>query len=215
MTGSASRLVADLGPEAVRIIAETFALLVTGQMRETKGAEDGDDAVSHYLKVVSEKTACLIAAAGRFGGTFSGASQVLREDWIPLWVRPQADPESGNAALIEAGGLALTAEAAMVDPTALPTPPRTGSGVMGVPDAVPTAGADTLYEAFLTQAVVLCGERARTAAELATALGLVHEQLELWLSCAVAEGRLRSRPDSVLFELPRSSLGQLTLFDDA
>ena len=62
-----------LGPDAVRIIAETFAQLVTGQMRETKGANDGDDAVSHYLKVVSEKTACLIAASGRFGATFSGA----------------------------------------------------------------------------------------------------------------------------------------------
>jgi len=71
---TASRLVADLGPEAVRIIAETFALLVTGQMRETKGSGVDDDAVSHYLKVVSEKTACLIAAAGRFGGTFSGAN---------------------------------------------------------------------------------------------------------------------------------------------
>ena len=33
----ASRLVADLGPDAVRIIAETFAELVTGQMRETRG----------------------------------------------------------------------------------------------------------------------------------------------------------------------------------
>ena len=43
-------------------------------MRETKGSGDDDDAVSHYLKVVSEKTACLIAAAGRFGGTFSGAN---------------------------------------------------------------------------------------------------------------------------------------------
>ena len=71
---TASRLVAQLGPDAVRIIAETFALLVTGQMRETKGAPPGDDAVSHYLKVIAEKTACLIAAAGRFGGTYSGAS---------------------------------------------------------------------------------------------------------------------------------------------
>jgi heptaprenyl diphosphate synthase len=71
---TASRLVAELGPDAVRIIAETFALLVTGQMRETKGAPAGDDAVSHYLKVIAVKTACLIAAAGRFGGTYSGAS---------------------------------------------------------------------------------------------------------------------------------------------
>jgi heptaprenyl diphosphate synthase len=71
---TASRLVAQLGPDAVRIIAETFALLVTGQMRETKGTPPGDDAVSHYLKVIDEKTACLIAAAGRFGGTYSGAT---------------------------------------------------------------------------------------------------------------------------------------------
>ena len=37
----ASRLVAGLGPEAVRIIAETFAELVTGQIRETAGPRAG------------------------------------------------------------------------------------------------------------------------------------------------------------------------------
>ena len=62
-----------LGPEAVRIIADTFAQLVTGQMRETRGAAENVDSVEHYLKVVYEKTACLIAASGRFGATFSGA----------------------------------------------------------------------------------------------------------------------------------------------
>jgi heptaprenyl diphosphate synthase len=71
---TASRLVSQLGPDAVRIIAETFALLVTGQMRETKGTADADDAVAHYLKVVAEKTACLIAVSGQFGGTFAGAN---------------------------------------------------------------------------------------------------------------------------------------------
>jgi len=70
---TASRLVSRLGPEAVRIIADTFALLVTGQMRETRGVADHVDEVEHYLKVVHEKTACLIAASGRFGATFSGA----------------------------------------------------------------------------------------------------------------------------------------------
>ncbi len=70
---TASRLVSRLGPEAVRIIADTFALLVTGQMRETRGTADHVDSVDHYLKVVYEKTACLISASGRFGATFSGA----------------------------------------------------------------------------------------------------------------------------------------------
>ncbi|WP_305092466.1 polyprenyl synthetase family protein [Prescottella sp. R16] len=69
----ASRLVSTLGPEAVRIIAETFAELVTGQMRETIGARVTQDPIEHYLKVVWEKTGSLIAASGRFGGTFSGA----------------------------------------------------------------------------------------------------------------------------------------------
>jgi heptaprenyl diphosphate synthase len=70
---TASRLVSRLGPDAVRLIAETFAQLVTGQMREGRGAADGVDPLEHYLKVVYEKTACLISAAGRFGATFSGA----------------------------------------------------------------------------------------------------------------------------------------------
>jgi heptaprenyl diphosphate synthase len=70
---TASRLVSRLGPEAVLVIADTFAQLVTGQMRETRGATEGVDPIDHYLKVVYEKTACLIAASGRFGATFSGA----------------------------------------------------------------------------------------------------------------------------------------------
>lgn len=70
---TASRLVSQLGPDAVLVIADTFAELVTGQMRETRGLVEGADEVEHYLKVVYEKTACLIAASGRFGATFSGA----------------------------------------------------------------------------------------------------------------------------------------------
>jgi heptaprenyl diphosphate synthase len=68
----ASRLVADLGPEAVRIIADTFAELVTGQMRETRGPRAGEDPVKHYLTVVAEKTGSLIATAARYGAMFAG-----------------------------------------------------------------------------------------------------------------------------------------------
>jgi heptaprenyl diphosphate synthase len=70
----ASRLVAELGPDAVRIVAETFAELVTGQMRETRGAGESADPVDHYLQVIDEKTGSLIATSGRYGGMFSGAA---------------------------------------------------------------------------------------------------------------------------------------------
>jgi len=69
----ASRLVADLGSDAARIIAETMGELVTGQMRETVGPRGDQDPVEHYLSVVAQKTGSLIATAGRYGGMLSGA----------------------------------------------------------------------------------------------------------------------------------------------
>ncbi|WP_028661675.1 polyprenyl synthetase family protein [Saccharomonospora saliphila] len=73
----ASRLVADLGTDAARIIAETFGELVTGQMRETVGPVGDEDPVAHYLSVIAQKTGSLIATAGRFGGMLSGAPQEI------------------------------------------------------------------------------------------------------------------------------------------
>jgi heptaprenyl diphosphate synthase len=70
----ASRLVAGLGPEAVRIVAETFAELVTGQTRETVGPAAGQDPIEHHLQVLNEKTAALIDTCGRYAGMFSGAT---------------------------------------------------------------------------------------------------------------------------------------------
>jgi heptaprenyl diphosphate synthase len=70
----ASRLVSDLGTDAARIIAETFAELVTGQMRETIGPSPEDDPIDHYLSVIRQKTGSLISTAGRFGGMCSGAA---------------------------------------------------------------------------------------------------------------------------------------------
>ncbi len=70
----ASDLLADLGPEAVRLQARTFERLVIGQITETQGSTEGLSALDHYLKVVSDKTGSLIATAARFGGMLSGAT---------------------------------------------------------------------------------------------------------------------------------------------
>lgn len=75
----ASELLADLGPEAVRIQAHTFGRLVVGQIKETLGPSDGDDPVEHYLAVVADKTGSLIATSGRFGAMMAGASQDIVE----------------------------------------------------------------------------------------------------------------------------------------
>jgi heptaprenyl diphosphate synthase len=69
----ASKILADLGPEAVRIQAETFCRLVSGQVAETIGPAPDQDALEHYMSVVTDKTASLIATAGQFGAMFAGA----------------------------------------------------------------------------------------------------------------------------------------------
>lgn len=69
----ASDILADLGPEAVRIQARTFERLCTGQIRETVGPEDGMDPVKHHIQVLADKTGSLIATSGQFGAMMAGA----------------------------------------------------------------------------------------------------------------------------------------------
>jgi heptaprenyl diphosphate synthase len=75
----ASQILAELGAEAIRIQAATFTRLVSGQIAETLGPAPGQDPLAHYLRVVEDKTASLIATAGRFGAMFSRAPPGLVE----------------------------------------------------------------------------------------------------------------------------------------
>ena len=72
----ASRIVADLGPQAVRIQAEAFERLVLGQLHETLGPREDEDPIEHYLQVLADKTGSLIAAAAHYG-TIQESGQVV------------------------------------------------------------------------------------------------------------------------------------------
>lgn len=73
----ASQVLADLGPEAVRLQADAFERLVTGQILETAGPGPEDDPLRHYLDVIAGKTGSLVAVSCRFGALMSGA-----EPWM-------------------------------------------------------------------------------------------------------------------------------------
>ena len=73
----ASHILADLGPEAVRVQAEAFERLVTGQILETAGPADGRDPVEHYLDVLGGKTGSLVAVSCRFGAMMSGTDETV------------------------------------------------------------------------------------------------------------------------------------------
>ena len=75
----ASMLLADLGPEAVRLQAATFERLVTGQINECLAPDPDETAIDHYLRVLEDKTGSLIATSARFGALLSGAGPTVVE----------------------------------------------------------------------------------------------------------------------------------------
>ena len=70
-----SQILAELGPEAVKLQADTFERLVIGQILETQGPGSGADPLEHYLQVVADKTGSLIATSLRFGAMFAGCTK--------------------------------------------------------------------------------------------------------------------------------------------
>lgn len=77
--GTASDIVADLGPEAVKIQAQTFVRLCSGQIRDDRPCPPGTDPVDYHLGVLADKTGVLIATAARYGAMFGGCDAATVE----------------------------------------------------------------------------------------------------------------------------------------
>src|SRR5690606_2204110 len=71
----ASALSARIGTDAVLAHSETFERLCLGQLHETVGPKPGDDPFDHYISVLADKTASLLALAGQLGASLSGAPE--------------------------------------------------------------------------------------------------------------------------------------------
>ncbi|CAN5377476.1 polyprenyl synthetase family protein [soil metagenome] len=77
--GTASSVIADLGPEAVKIQAATFVRLCSGQIRDERAPAPDADPIEHYLSVLADKTGSLIATSARYGAMFGGADAQASE----------------------------------------------------------------------------------------------------------------------------------------
>ncbi|MGI8948831.1 MAG: polyprenyl synthetase family protein [Ornithinimicrobium sp.] len=76
--GTASAVIAELGPEAVKVQARTFVRLCAGQIRDERGPASGVDPVEEYLAVLADKTGSLISTAAWYGATFGGCDDATR-----------------------------------------------------------------------------------------------------------------------------------------
>lgn len=55
-----------------------------------------------YIYCLAESS--LVIHSGTSGGTLNGAEENLRNNWVPLWVKPTADKASANGLLVSKGG---------------------------------------------------------------------------------------------------------------
>ena len=55
-----------------------------------------------YIYCLSD--AAFVVHSGKKGGTWQGAQENLKKNWVPLWVRPTADGNAGNADIVRDGG---------------------------------------------------------------------------------------------------------------
>lgn len=143
------------------------------------------------------------------GGTWSGANENLKKQWVPLWVKRTAEEGSGNEKIFEAGARWAPNNVDDIDINDLiKSEWKTEAfkpGLFNEPASVGEEGgksyeanqADEFYELFLTKVHIHCKDDAKTPKELAATLSLHSTQLKTWLKRATEEGKLirKSRPD--------------------
>jgi Polyprenyl synthetase len=73
----ASRLVLDLGTDAMEILCDGMARMAEGQLRASAGPASGEDPFDHYRSVVAARNGGLLAAAARLGGLVGGVDAAI------------------------------------------------------------------------------------------------------------------------------------------
>lgn len=159
------------------------------------------------------------------GGTWAGATENLREGWVPLLVRP--DPSTpGNAELLRKGARAFDYDFASgdrlrdwldgaVDGERQPAelfPPKAAVQEQPAPyePAPPVVEEKApeldLYGEFLRRLVVLIRETPMSQKDIAKGLGLEAGQAKVWVQKAVNDGAIETKGKSKKYQLPQRRL---------
>ncbi len=140
------------------------------------------------------------------GGTWTGAVENLKNGWVPLGVKPDSPPGSGNVELVGKGARRfepgpfsqLMADAPPAGPLFgkepepfAPEPPGHGTLAEAAPPPFgePLQADDGLYVLFVARTAALTAEKPVGMQHIAECLGLKKPQVEDWLQRALNEGR--------------------------
>ena len=138
----------------------------------------------------------VVTTAKERGGTWNGAVENLKHSWVPLWVKEDADPESGNAALVSRGARWLSPGVALGD-LVVPREPQipqlayASAGPRAERTEPPTViDRLTFYEIFVRRLESLTAKGPVSMDDLLRQMDIGKPQIDDWIKRAEAEGRV-------------------------
>ena len=146
--------------------------------------------------------AVVISSAPNKGGTWNGAIEDLKAQWVPLWVRQSTEEKSGNAELIERGGRRLPDDLSslsnLFDDSSVNGPPAVAElSEPPIMEESPTAAKQSaipkelgLYELFFHRFGELASSTLLSPAEISEQLKIEKTQTDAWLKRGVSEKKI-------------------------
>jgi predicted Rossmann fold nucleotide-binding protein DprA/Smf involved in DNA uptake len=181
----------------------------------------------------------VVVQSGTEGGTWNGAIENLKNQWVPMWVKETVDSKSGNALLIQKGALPLSADILGLDIDILfkqketfiiaassdifrqvaikdetPAPYDSKSNLEKVIQDIPRPALDKmdLYEFFLFKVDQLTTVEALGPDDLLAKLEVTKAQLNIWLKKATAEKKVKKISKPVRYQ-SLANTNQIRMFD--
>lgn len=150
--------------------------------------------------------AAVVVHSGTSGGTWTGAQENLRKAWVPLWVKPNNDPDAGNATLVSQGAHWLEPATeqihipSLIDNEVITTTPAKALSVREQGPAVNYAAQKeaSFYQFFLQQMQHI-GE-ALTLEDMMRKWQLPEDLLNDWLTQSVAQRKVKKFEKPVRYQ---------------
>ena len=175
----------------------------------------------------------VVVHSGMNGGTWTGALENLKKEWVPLWVKPTTDSKAGNEGIVRQGASWTSESADQIDVsrllsrTAESDKSKESEDLFSQPtDQVevgtskpdenrpeltnnePASRTTEFYELFLLRMKAACAEEAQSPDELEKTLEIKRIQLNVWLKRAVEEKVLKKLTRPVRYEWASESRQQ-------
>ena len=166
-----------------------------------------------YIYCLSDTA--VVVHSGRTGGTWSGATENLKQKWVPLWIKKTNDLDSGNSNLVNLGGHWLPEDILNLDlgflfndsVEAIQQPPQEDVQTKSISE-------NSLYEVFLMRLGGLLEENPLTRKELQEIFHLTPSQLDAWLTKAIGDGKISKKGRPMRYEIAHGvQNNQLAMFD--